>query len=95
MQPDYEDDENNLGDRSIPKDATPKSLTALGATHNFIDIWLKLFYDDYSVICDAYGNAMKEMFKKIPLTTKKSLTPKQKVQKLMTDIDGGWYMEKS
>ena len=26
---------------------------------------------------------------------KKALTPKQKVQKLMTDIGGGWYMEKS
>ena len=25
----------------------------------------------------------------------KSLTPKQKVQKLMADIGGGWYIEKS
>ena len=25
----------------------------------------------------------------------KSFTSKQKVQKLMTDIGGGWYMEKS
>ena len=24
----------------------------------------------------------------------KALTPKQKVQKLMTDIGGGWYLEK-
>ena len=38
---------------------------------------------------------MKEMFKQIPLTIKKSLTPKQKVQKIMIDIGGGWYMEKS
>ena len=37
---------------------------------------------------------MKEMFKQIPQTTKKSLTPK-KVQKIMIDIGGGWYMEKS
>ena len=35
------------------------------------------------------------MFKKIPLTIKKALTPKQKVQKLMTDIRCGWYTEKS
>ena len=33
------------------------------------------------------------MFKQIPQTIKIELTPKQKVQKLMTDIGGGWYME--
>ena len=38
--------------------------------------------------CVAYINDMKEMFKKLPLTIKKALTPKQKVQKLMTDIGG-------
>ena len=37
---------------------------------------------------------MTEMFKKIPLTIKKSLTPKQKFQKLMTDIGGGQFTEK-
>ena len=35
------------------------------------------------------------MFKQIPQTMYKALTPKQKVQKLMTDIGGGWYMGKS
>ena len=35
------------------------------------------------------------MFKEIPKTMKKAPTPKQKFQKLMTDIGGGWYMEKS
>ena len=34
------------------------------------------------------------MFNKIPQTMIKSLTPKQKVQKLMTDIGGVWYMGK-
>ena len=94
MQPDYEDDEISLGDRSIPKDATPKALTALGATINFIDIWLKLFLENYSARCDAYANAMIEMFKQIHLTMKKALTSKQIVRKLMTDIGGGWYIEK-
>ena len=75
-QPNYEDDERILGYRSISKDATPKALTELCATLNFIDIWLKLFLDNYSARCDAYVNAMKEMFKKIPLTMKKVLTPK-------------------
>ena len=37
---------------------------------------------------------MKDMFKKIPQTISKPLTPKQKVQKLITDIGGGWYMGK-
>ena len=59
MQPNYEYDESSLGDRSIPKDATTKLLTALGATFNFIDIWFKLFLDDYSARFDAYANAMK------------------------------------
>ena len=75
--------------------ATTKELTALGATINFIDIWIKLFLDNYKPRCDAYVNAMKEMFKQIPLAIKRAPTPKQKVQKLMTDIGGGSYMEKS
>ena len=92
MQPNHEDYESSLGDRSIPKYETTKALIALCATLNFIDIWLKLIIGNYSARCDAYVNAMKEMFKQISLTMKKALTPKQKVQKLMTDIGGGWYM---
>ena len=38
---------------------------------------------------------MKKMFKEIPQTMIKALTPKQKVQKINTDIGGGWYMGKS
>ena len=37
---------------------------------------------------------MKLMFIQIPQTVKIALTYKQKIQKLMTDIGGGWYMEK-
>ena len=54
-----------------------------------------MFLGDYSARCDAYVNAMKEMFKQTPLTMKKSLTLKQKFQKIMTDIGGGWYMGES
>ena len=61
---------------------------------DFIDIGIKLFEDSYDAICVAYITAMKEMIKQIPLTMIKSLTPKQKFQKLMTDIGGGWYMGK-
>ena len=35
------------------------------------------------------------MSKKIPQTMSKPLTPKKTVQKRMTDIVAGWYMEKS
>ena len=72
-----------------------QKLEALGATINFIDIWLKFFRENFNARCDAYINAMKDMFRKIPQTIKIALTPKQKIQKLMTDIGGGWYMGKS
>ena len=62
LQIDYKDDESSIGDGSIPYNATTKSLEALGATINSIDIWIKLFLDNYNATCDAYINAMKEMF---------------------------------
>ena len=94
IQQNDENYEISIGDRSITKDATTKALKALYTTLNFIDIWLKLFLDNYDARCDAYVNNMKEMFKQIPLTISKALTSKKKFQKLMTDISGGWYMEK-
>ena len=42
LQLDYKDDESSIGDRAIPDDAKIKTLEALSATINFIDIWLKL-----------------------------------------------------
>ena len=54
-----------------------------------------MFLEKYNARCDAYINDMKDMFREIPQTIKIALTPKQKVQKLITDIGGGWYMEKS
>ena len=71
MQPDNEDDEISIGDRSILEYATTKLLKTLGATINFIDIWIKLFFDNYYAICYAYVNAMKHIFKQIPLTMSK------------------------
>ena len=77
MQPYYKDDEISIGDRSIPDNATPKSLESLGATINFVDIYLKFFLEKYDAICVAYINAMNYILKQIPLTIKKPLTPKQ------------------
>ena len=38
--------------------------------------------------------AMVEMFKTIPQNVGKPLTSREKNQKLITDIGGGWYLEK-
>ena len=43
LQLDYKDDESSIGNRAITDNATTKALEALGATINFIDIWIKLF----------------------------------------------------
>ena len=37
---------------------------------------------------------MKEMFKTIPQNVEKPLTSGEKNKKLITDIGGGWYLEK-
>ena len=66
LQIDHKDDESSIGDRAIPDSATTKTLEALGATINFIDIWLKLFHEKFNARCDAYINSMKEMFMQIP-----------------------------
>ena len=42
LKPDYEDKESSIGNRLIPKHMTTEALEALGATLNFIEIWLKL-----------------------------------------------------
>ena len=73
---------------------TIEALESLGATFNFIKIWLKLLEDIYNARRVSYITAMKEKFKKIPIMMTKPLSPRQKVQKLMTEIGGGWYMEK-
>ena len=94
LEPDYKDDEISIGDRSIPNDATIKTLDSLGATFNFIDIWLKLFRGNYCARSELYSNSMEEMFIKIPQNVERALTQKEKTQKLLTDIGGGWYLEK-
>ena len=72
-----------------------QKVDELGATINFIGIWLKKIRENFNARCDAYINAMKDVFMQIPQTIKIALTTKQKIQKLMTDIGGGWYMDKS
>ena len=47
MQDNKQDDESSIDDRVIPNDATVKALKSLGATFNFIDIWLHNFRENY------------------------------------------------
>ena len=89
LQLDYKDDEISIGDREIPNDATIKKLEALGATFNFIDIWLKLLCENYCTLSESYINAMKEMFMQIPKKNWNSTNFKRKTPKLLTDIGGG------
>ena len=56
---DYNDGEISIGLRSIPNDATIKTLEALGATFHFIDIWLKLLRENYDARFEAYINTIK------------------------------------
>ena len=47
LQLDYKYDEGSIGDSSIPVNTITKTLKALGATINFIDIWLKSFLKSF------------------------------------------------
>ena len=38
---------------------------------------------------------MEEMFMQIPQNFERELTSKEKNEKLLTDINGGWYLKKS
>ena len=59
IQPAYEYYEISIVDRSIPKYATKKALKSLGATINFVDIWLKCFVENYDARCVSYINVTK------------------------------------
>ena len=90
----YEYDESSIVYRIIPKHITTEALATLVVTLNVIDIWPKMLKENYDARRVAYIAVMKDMFKQIPLTLIKAMTPKQKVQILMTETDGGWYIEK-
>ena len=56
LEPDYKDNETSISNRAIPNDATIKTLHLLGATFNFIDIWLKLLRENYCPRSGSYRN---------------------------------------
>ena len=61
LQRDYKYDEISIGDRALPDNERTKTLEALGATINFIDIWLKLFCENFNAKCDGYINDMRDV----------------------------------
>ena len=65
----------------------------MGATINFIKIWLKLLDENYDARRVAYSTVVKEIVKQIPKKMTKPLSLRQKVRKLITEIGGVWYME--
>ena len=80
LQDNEQDDESSLGYREIPKDATVKALNSLGATLNFIDIWIHNFRHNYFERSESYTAAMVEMFKMIPQNVGKPLTTGEKIK---------------
>ena len=94
MQDNEQDGEISLGDRETTKYATVKALNSLGATFNFIDIWLHNFRHNYFDRSQSYTAATVKMFKTIPQNVGKPLTTREKNHKLITDIGGRWYLEK-
>ena len=66
----------------------------MGTNLNFIDCWFGLFHYNYEIRCGMYNKATKKLFKLIPTMKPKPLSQDLKHQKLLTEIGGGWYMEK-
>ena len=80
LEPDYKEDESSIGDRAIPNNATVKELKSLGATFNFIDIWIKLLRENYCAQSESYRNALEEMFKQLPQNVERALTSREKTK---------------
>ena len=78
LQTDYKDNESSIGDIAIPNDATVKELKSLGATFNFIYIWLKLLRTNYCAQSESYRISMEETFKQMPQNVEISLTSREK-----------------
>ena len=94
LQTNYQEDDISIGDKVIPKNATVDALHSLGATFIFIDIWLHTLIKIFFVQKHSYETAMGEMFKTTPKNDGIKLTSSEKNQRLITDIGGGWYLDK-
>ena len=59
----------------------------MGATFNFIDIWLKMLEQNDEVRSGMYNKVMKDIFKKISTTMYKPLRPKKSTD----TYDRNWW----
>ena len=78
LQTYYKDDESSIGDRAISNYATVKELKSLGATFNFIDIWLEFLRSNYYAQSESYSISMGDIFKQIPQNVERALTLREK-----------------
>ena len=78
LQNDYKYNESSIGGRAIPNYAKVKVLKSLGATFNFIDIWLQFLRENYFARSESYSISMEETFKQIPQNVEKALTSREK-----------------
>ena len=53
-----------------------------------------MFRANYCARSESYSIALEDMFKQIPQNVERALTSREKNQKLMADIGGGWYLKK-
>ena len=92
MQDNKQHGEISIGDRVIPNYATVKALKSLGATFNFIDIWLHNFRNNYFDRSESYRVAMVKMFKKIPQNVENPRTTRETNKHLLQilGVDGIW-----
>ena len=56
--------------------------------------WLHNFRDKYFDRSESYRVSMVKTFKTIPQNVENPLTTREKNLKFITDIGGGWYLEK-
>ena len=64
-------------------DSTTEALSSLGATFDLIYFWIKGFDNKYQAWSNMYIEAMKYLFKKIPVQLHKQLSHKEKYQQLL------------
>ena len=60
----------------MTSNSTTEALDSLGATFDFIDFWLKGFYQNYQARSNIYSEDMQYLFKKTPVQHPKPIRHK-------------------
>ena len=88
------DDGSSGGGYPLSSNSTTEALDSLGATIAFIGCWIKALELNLLERCHMYVFTMKILFLKTPVELPKQTSPKEKIQSLLHDIWGSWYMKK-